>query len=85
MRACVRAVSCAQWSEFWVQVSCSDRFTAAIGRDGNVYTWGLNDKGQTGQNPVGLNVMEPQIVMALFRIQAYKVNQPTAGVFLLCL
>ena len=37
----------------YVQVSAGDGHTLAIGSDGNVYAWGLNDDGQLGNNSQG--------------------------------
>ena len=34
----------------WKQVSCGNKHTAAIKTDGTLWTWGLNSKGQLGDN-----------------------------------
>ena len=36
----------------WKQVSCGDRFTAAIKTDGTLWTWGNNPFGQLGDNTI---------------------------------
>ncbi len=61
-----------QWEEWWKQASCGDRFTVAIGKDANVYSWGLNAVGQLGHATLE-NVSEPRLVMSLVRVPAYKV------------
>jgi alpha-tubulin suppressor-like RCC1 family protein len=34
----------------WKQVSCGDNYTSAIKTDGTLWTWGLNNSGQMGDN-----------------------------------
>ena len=38
----------------WKQVSCGQRFTAAIKTDGSLWTWGLGDNGLLGNNSGGV-------------------------------
>jgi hypothetical protein len=50
-----------QFHEFFDSVAAGDDFSAAIGFDSNVYTWGKNDVGQCGQKPV--DEMEQELLV----------------------
>ena len=43
----------------WKQVDCGTSFTAAIKTDGTLWTWGLNNLGQLGDNTSGSNRLTP--------------------------
>jgi hypothetical protein len=61
-----------KYTEFFAFVDCGKDFTAAIGFDGSVYTWGDNSHGQLGHS--GANCAIPTPVMSLWRKQIVTVK-----------
>ncbi|TKS73008.1 putative E3 ubiquitin-protein ligase HERC6 [Collichthys lucidus] len=57
-------------------VSCGSRHSVALTKDGQVYTWGQNSRGQLGLETSGLDVKTPQHVRS---VSAVPVVQIAAG------
>ena len=57
-------------------IECGSKHTLLLTQDGEVYSWGYNQYGQTGHGPQGLAQWEPRIIKGL---EGIKIVQVLAG------
>uniref|UniRef100_A0A3P9LC48 Probable E3 ubiquitin-protein ligase HERC4 n=1 Tax=Oryzias latipes TaxID=8090 RepID=A0A3P9LC48_ORYLA len=56
------------------QVACGSRHTVALTKDGQVYTWGQNSRGQLGLGKKGRSISSPQCVRSLSGMPLVQVS-----------
>uniref|UniRef100_A0A8C7XJN8 RCC1-like domain-containing protein n=1 Tax=Oryzias sinensis TaxID=183150 RepID=A0A8C7XJN8_9TELE len=56
------------------QVACGSRHTVALTKDGQVYTWGQNSRGQLGLGKKGRSISSPQCIRSLSGMPLVQVS-----------